>query len=75
MVVVAIAGVLGFASIVQSDPAEAQTRQAKHRPVRTTVRPYHRPYVEVPPGYNIGGPGYTTCDRINRDRMLVGTCR
>ena len=27
------------------------------------------------PGYHYGGPLYSTCDRINADRMLVGTCR
>jgi len=27
------------------------------------------------PGYRYGGPLYSTCDRINADRMLVGTCR
>ena len=26
-------------------------------------------------GYRYGGPLYSTCDRINADRMLVGTCR
>jgi hypothetical protein len=27
------------------------------------------------PGYRYGGPLYSTCDRINADPMLVGTCR
>lgn len=27
------------------------------------------------PAYRYGGPLYSTCDRINADRMLVGTCR
>ena len=75
LVAMAMAGVLGLAWLVQSHPAGAQTPHAKHRPVRTAVHPYRRPYYEVPPGYSLGGPNYTTCDRINRDRMLVGTCR
>jgi hypothetical protein len=75
LVAIAGAGVLGLAWLSQSNPAEAHARYVKHRPVRTTIAPYRRPYVEVPPGYSVGGPNYTTCDRINRDRMLVGTCR
>jgi hypothetical protein len=69
-----IAGAPGVVWLVQADPAAAQTRHVKHRPARTMI-PYHRRYVEVPAGYTLGGPNYTTCDRINRDRMLVGTCR
>lgn len=37
-----------------------------------------QPSMAVPtehPGYRYGGPLYSTCDRINADRMLVGTCR
>jgi hypothetical protein len=75
LVALTIAGGLGLACLARSDPADAQTPRVKHRPVRTTIHPYRRPYVEVPPGYSVGGPNYTVCDRINRDRMLVGTCR
>ena len=73
LLAMALAGVLGFASLMQSNPAHAQTRHVKHRPVRTTMYPYQRPYADLPPpGYTIGGPNYTACDRMNHDRMLVG---
>ena len=39
---------------------------------------YGRPVYRGPsesPGHRYGGPLYSTCDRINADRMLVGTCR
>jgi uncharacterized membrane protein len=36
---------------------------------------YDRRAGTYPPGYNFGGPHYSTCDGINADRMLVGTCR
>ena len=75
LVAVAIAAALGLAGAAQSDPADAQTRHVKHRPVRTTIHPYYPRYFNLPPGYNPGGPNYTTCDRINHDRMMVGTCR
>jgi hypothetical protein len=72
-IAMATAAVLGFAWLALSNPADAQTRHVKHRPGRTTIHPYYPRY--WPPGYNPGGPNYTTCDRINHDRMLVGTCR
>jgi hypothetical protein len=65
------AGALAW--FAHSDPAEAQAgHRTKHPKARITVVPR---YIERPPGYIQGGPNYTTCDRINRDRMLVGTCR
>jgi hypothetical protein len=74
--VVATAGALALAGLGHPGPAQARApHRAKHQPVRTSVVPRHGPYVELPPGYSRGGPLYTTCDRINRDRMLVGTCR
>ena len=72
LAVVTMLGGLGFAWLAQSAPAGAETRHLKHRPVRTTVYPYYYPYIERPPGYIIGGPNYTACDRMNHDRMLVG---
>ncbi len=67
---------LAFGCIGHPGPAAAQARpHVKHPHARTaTVPPYRRPIV-VPPGYSYGGSAYSTCDRINRDRMLVGTCR
>jgi hypothetical protein len=74
--VVATAGTLALAGLVHLGPAQARApHRAKHPPVRTSVVTRHGPHVERPPGYSHGGPLYTTCDRINRDRMLVGTCR
>ncbi len=75
VVAIATTGVLAFAWCAHSDPAEASARHARHSHARAAVVPYRGPYVELPPGYSRGGPMYTTCDRINRDRMLVGTCR
>ena len=54
----------------------AQTRVRHHaRHSYARVIPDYRRSMALPPGYNKGGPNYTACDRINRDRMLVGTCR
>jgi hypothetical protein len=65
--IVAVAGALAAACLADLTVAEAQARQyAKYSRVRA---------IERPPGYSRGGPMYTACDRINRDRMLVGTCR
>ena len=56
--------------------SSAQTRVRHHaRHPYARVSPYDRPSAALPPGYNMGGPNYTACDRINHDRMLVGTCR
>ena len=71
----AMAGALILAALVHPDPVQAGApHRAKHPPTRTSVYRYGRS-IERPPGYSRGGPNYTTCDRINRDRMLVGTCR
>jgi hypothetical protein len=84
------AGALAFtaATPAAADPPakhRAHARTLRH-PVRHAHRPpgpdliYGRPFYLGPsgpgvPGYNYGGPTYSTCDRINADRMLVGTCR
>jgi hypothetical protein len=68
------AGALVLAGLVDPDPTLAGTpHHVRHR--ATTIAPRSGPAIELPPGYIRGGPLYTTCDRINRDRMLVGTCR
>jgi hypothetical protein len=74
VVAIATTGVLAFVWLAHSNPAEASARHVKHPRTRVVVH-YQRPYVEWPPGYNPGGPNITACDRINHDRMLVGTCR
>lgn len=77
------AGLLALAATAAAadPPAQPPTKHRVHGKVpRHTARhahgrPYyvgHRPGI---PGYNYGGPMYSTCDRINADRMLVGTCR
>lgn len=72
VVAIATAGVLAFTWLAYSCPAEARTRHVKHLQARSVV-PYHRPYADLPPpGYSIGGPNYTACDRMNHDRMLYG---
>ena len=70
---IAMAGALVLAGFV--DPRPAQARAPHHAKHRSTTAPRSRATIELPPGYSQGGPMYTTCDRINRDRMLVGTCR
>jgi hypothetical protein len=80
------AGALAFATATPAaaDPPEKHRAHAKAlRHARRTARPdaiYGRPFYLGPsgggvPGYNYGGPMYSTCDRINADRMLAGTCR
>jgi hypothetical protein len=65
--IVAVAGAVAVACFADLTRAEAHTRHyAKYPRVRA---------IERPPGYSRGSPMYTACDRINRDRMLVGTCR
>jgi hypothetical protein len=74
--VVAAAGAVALAALVDPGPAQARApHRAKHPAVRTSVVHRDGPTIGLPPGYSRGGPLYTTCDRINRDRMLVGTCR
>jgi len=69
-------GTLTLTWLAQAGPAEAYTRHhVKSSSAWTRSGPPRRPAIELPPGYSRGGPNYTTCDRINRDRMLVGTCR
>ena len=75
IVAVATTGVLACAWLAHSSPAHAHARHVTHSHHRAAVASYRRPYVVRPPGYSPGGPNYTACDRINRDRMLVGTCR
>ena len=76
--------VLAFASLGPVDIGLARTsHHAKPRHVAGMTFAPHRhygsadrwPYVDVGRSYPYGGPLYTTCDRINADRMLVGTCR
>jgi hypothetical protein len=79
-----------IAALAAAAPADADTparHTVKHRThaaghLRVHHRPagviYGQPIYLGPaeyPGYRYGGPLYSTCDRINADRMLVGTCR
>jgi len=75
LVAIVTTGVLAFAWCAHPSPARAYTHKVKHPRGRAAHVTYRRPYVELPPGYSVGGPNYTTCDRINHDRMLVGTCK
>ena len=71
-----VAAALAFAWLAPASAAETRVRHhVKHPHPRASIAPYRRPSIELPPGYSPGGPNYTTCDRINHDRMLVGTCR
>jgi hypothetical protein len=63
--------------------AAVAANPAPHRPHRSYrpgdviygERGYDGGYGNDDRGYRYGGPLYSTCDRINSDRMLVGTCR
>jgi hypothetical protein len=75
-VVAIAAAALAVAWLAPASSAETRVRHhVKHPNARASIAPDRRPSIELPPGYNPGGPNYTTCDRINHDRMLVGTCR
>jgi hypothetical protein len=53
----------------------ARQQRLHHHPAGVIYgQPVH-PGPSAYPGYHYGGPLYSTCDRINADRMLVGTCR
>jgi hypothetical protein len=69
-----VSAALAFAWFVSPSAAETRVRHHVKHP-RLSVAPYRGPYIERPPGDSPGGPNYTACDRINHDRMLVGTCR
>jgi hypothetical protein len=69
-----VAAALAFAWLAPASAAETRVRHHVKHP-RASIAPYRGPSIELPPGYSPGGPNYTTCDRINHDRMLVGTCR
>ena len=75
IVAVGTIGVLALALCAHPGFAQAHPHKVKHPHARAAHVPYRGPYVGLPPGYSVGGPNTTTCDRINRDRMLVGTCR
>lgn len=76
---------LAIISAVSAGGAAAATSHVHHAVKHHRVRHLHarhgtpaQPLILVPaehPGYRYGGPLYSTCDRINADRMLVGTCR
>jgi len=61
--------------------AEARTpHQPRHTHRHVVHQPGYGPYgqrIYVAPygSRDVGPPLYSTCDRINTDRMLVGTCR
>jgi hypothetical protein len=68
-------GLLMPAGVVHSSSPHTRTPHLAGHHRATTIAPRSEAAIELPPGYSRGGPLYTTCDRINRDRMLVGTCR
>lgn len=71
-----VGGALVCAWLAPASSAQTRVRhQAKHPYARAATTPRYGHFFEAPPGYSLGGPNYTTCDRINRERMLVGTCR
>jgi hypothetical protein len=80
-VVGAVSGAMPGAMAAPSPAAAARVHHAArhhHRHLHARHRAPRQPLVLVPserPGYRYGGPLFSTCDRINADRMLVGTCR
>ena len=79
VIALAIIGAMSAGVAAAADP-HARHAVKHHRTRHLHARhgtPGH-PLLLVPgehPGYRYGGPLYSTCDRINADRMLVGTCR
>lgn len=75
----ALATIAMLAAAAPTGAAARDHHRVKHGMHRAReVRVVHPPaaIIDVPdPGYRYGGPLYSTCDRINADRMLVGTCR
>ena len=67
--------VLVCAWLAPASSAQTRARHHARHPHARASPDYRRPSIVLPPGYSIGGPNYTACDRINHDRMLVGTCR
>jgi len=81
----AVLAALAAATAAGADPrprhtARHRTHVARHQGVHhRAAGVFHGQPVYIGPsgypGYRYGGPLYSTCDRINADRMLVGTCR
>ena len=80
--IVKIVIALAIGAVATAAPANAAART--HHAVKHHRHPHAhrgatgRPLILVPgeqPRYRYGVPLYSTCDRINADRMLVGTCR
>jgi hypothetical protein len=86
-IAIALAVIAALAAAAPASADVAARHTVKHRTHATGhLRVHHRPagvFYGQPvylgpaeyPGYRYGGPLYSTCDRINADRMLVGTCR
>jgi Ni/Co efflux regulator RcnB len=80
VIALAVVGAVSGAMAAPSPAAAARVHHAArhHRHLHARHRAPRQPLVRVPgehPGYRYGGPLFSTCDRINADRMLVGTCR
>jgi Ni/Co efflux regulator RcnB len=80
VIALAVVGAVSGAMAAPSPAAAARVHHAArhHRHLHARHRAPRQPLVLVPgerPGYRYGGPLFSTCDRINADRMLVGTCR
>ena len=76
-----IALAFGGAVAVAASVAPAAHHDVKRHHIRH-LQAHHappgQPWTLSPakhPEYRYGGPLYSTCDRINADPMLVGTCR
>jgi len=80
VIALAVIGTMSAAAAAPS-PATAVRVHHKvkhHRHLHAHHRAPRHPVILIPgeqPGYRYGGPLFSTCDRINADRMLVGTCR
>jgi len=75
VIALAVAAATAAASSAIADPrvhhgAKHQRSHHLHARPATPGQPLF-----LAPTEHYGGPRYSTCDRINADRMLVGTCR
>ncbi|HEY1540833.1 MAG TPA: hypothetical protein VGG01_00350 [Xanthobacteraceae bacterium] len=77
--VIALVGISAMSSTaVVAAPHVHHVKHHRARHLHARHRTPGQPLILVPAahqGYRYGGPLYSTCDRINADRMLVGTCR
>jgi hypothetical protein len=79
VIALAVTGAVAAAAPADADPgAHSAVKHHRGRHLHAHHGTASQPLILVPaedPASRYGGPRYSTCDRINADPMLVGTCR